>query len=237
LVVIEIIAILAAMLLPALQKARENGRIIKCTSNFKQLGIAMQSYVSDNRSWINGSFNYLPGSYNKPYKGFYYGNVTPYPGESCTGMIAPYLGHTLPVPIGGIQVREGKTLVSPLVCPSSNKEDYMRRNGTTRVWGFGLSTNLQTAFHSARVAKPSRSCYSTEVNKSNLVYYRYEESSDAPVALNHRDNAFANVVFLDGRAALLSMYKIPFNEMKIDNWQQSFWRVANTAAAPQLDTW
>ena len=48
LVVIAIIAILAAMLMPALQQARERGRSIKCTANLKQLSASYFNYLADN---------------------------------------------------------------------------------------------------------------------------------------------------------------------------------------------
>ena len=51
LVVIAIIAILAAMLMPALQQARERGRTATCINNMKQVGLAIQMYQRDFDDW------------------------------------------------------------------------------------------------------------------------------------------------------------------------------------------
>lgn len=52
LITIAIIAILASLLLPALQKAQKKGRWIKCRSNLKNIGTFQSYYVSDNKDYL-----------------------------------------------------------------------------------------------------------------------------------------------------------------------------------------
>ena len=63
LVVIAIIAILAAILLPALNSARERGRSASCINNFKQIGSAVMMYANNNDDYLMPSLvNFNIGS-------------------------------------------------------------------------------------------------------------------------------------------------------------------------------
>jgi prepilin-type N-terminal cleavage/methylation domain-containing protein len=61
LVVMAIIAVLAALLLPAVQSAREAARRSQCLSNIKQIGLAAQNYLGANRSYPSGWICSNPG--------------------------------------------------------------------------------------------------------------------------------------------------------------------------------
>lgn len=52
LVVIGIIAVLIAILLPALSRAREQAKEVQCLSNMRQIGLAVLGYTYENKGWF-----------------------------------------------------------------------------------------------------------------------------------------------------------------------------------------
>ena len=105
LVVIAIIAILASMLLPALNRARETARLAVCIGNLKQISLSYSLYADDSNDYlppiqyINASQVQLPGTVN------YLQAINPYVGRDAT---ADGIGHSfLRCPSAGEQVGYG----------------------------------------------------------------------------------------------------------------------------------
>ena len=52
LVVVGLVALLLALLLPAVNKAREHAKLVVCTNNLRELGVAASNYSSRNSGWL-----------------------------------------------------------------------------------------------------------------------------------------------------------------------------------------
>ena len=90
LVVIGIIALLISILLPSLNRARETANRVKCASNLKQVGLAIQLYANENRGAYPRTA-YSAGAivtWGSPYSATC-GKRPPRVGERCTRRTTP----------------------------------------------------------------------------------------------------------------------------------------------------
>ncbi len=111
LVVIGIIALLIAILIPALNAARERANRVKCSSNLRQIGIAMRIYACDNKGQYPRT-NYDRGGSLTFFTGFYESD--------------PFLGSMSPNDVTGATflLIRGKLLnFKILLCPSSTQQE------------------------------------------------------------------------------------------------------------------
>ena len=215
LIVISIIAILAGMLLPVLNSAREKSKQISCLNNMMALGKAGMFYCDD----YNG--------YTVPYGT---GGGRPGSGEWYRGGGRGTLWHYLKLPdvdnsvIGGVAFsRSGKKITTKISCPSA-----FPASAATHYF-YGLNGQIQNCVKLERCTKPSRSCYFSE-SADTYPLVNYQQSGSYPFAWRHNNGCI--VVFLDGHAEHRRYGTLPLTYVGSSDagWQAtSFWLPADSA--------
>ncbi len=165
LVVIAIIGVLIALLLPAVQSAREAARRAQCSNNLKQLGLALHNYESAHGvlPWTQQQAAYLPAGGGAP-------SLNEWSGWSGIALMLPFMEqqqvhsalnfsfggnwYTLPGSHDPTQQTGITTAISTLLCPSDANgvglNNYLLSNGTNYDWwsrrsGAGALTRPETS--------------------------------------------------------------------------------------------
>ena len=194
LVVIAIIAILAAILLPALQKARERGMTSNCTSRIKQFGMINMSYCNDFEGYTP---KYWGGSY--PWMA-----LKNYPPVNTYKLKATVLGSDYPqkVPV--------------FCCPKYFRHPKTATSRGTVYYGW-INFEFWKRPHTniKRVKKPSKKFMHTELalltryNEYNANYYRTTYNS-------FLHNKMMNVYHYDGHVEMFREIRPWFSVEKIN---------------------
>ena len=183
LVVIAIIAILAAMLLPALNKARDRAQAIKCSGNLKQHGTVFALYTADSDNWV-------PKTAGTGGNSFYWNKVT-----------ITYFSKRQDV------VKRGASEL--YWCPRDTVSEVLPTKPRIELFdngniSYGINRKLVDPGQNAgRIKDPSRVLYLTDsainVTKSTVRghYWAHPEPNSAQPQAYPRHSGAANAVFVD----------------------------------------
>ncbi len=230
LVVIAIIAILASMLLPALNQARAKAKDIKCTSNLKQLGTYMAMYIDQEEGRIPG----------------YTGNVNGgTQGKWQDALMTLYQPGITMSDYCHMTQKDGKALPKgPFACPASKESET---TGSISAAGipihYGINQNqvstssggVKTTRLLTQVKSPSRRGFMFDMDRTAVTWWanpaaaKRDEMVSHQGVWRHHAGKGANVAFLDGHVEAQSKEAIP-KEMTTND-DGYFWGVKNSSDA------
>jgi prepilin-type N-terminal cleavage/methylation domain-containing protein/prepilin-type processing-associated H-X9-DG protein len=195
LVVIAIIAILASMLLPALNGARNKAKEISCMNNLNQIGKAAMFYSQDNDDM---PVPYRNGPNDPTSTKIWATESQP------KGILAEYLGTNILVRPGGMRVKNGNIERSRFMCQS---RQYSVSPGITQDFcGYGLNSVCYSYNYKqlGKVNAPSRSAYVGEAVYTSPIIRYTTLSSGGSIAFPHTPSFRETELFSDA-----SMVNIP----------------------------